>query len=342
MVLFYDQSSSSWKLGRSHETSNCTAHVRSGLGVLPTGTVVWQWHDGSVWVDQPFEVVLLAPEQVEQAVAKAATAKAAVPADQSMHAAKLQDLSKNVGFISAAPHLAGGDTKQLQGLTWFRKLLSIETSPPIKEVIDAGVVPRFVHFLTLHTKPQMQFEAAWTLTNIASGDSSDSLVVLNSGALPKFVQLLDSPNADVSEQAAWALGNLAGDSPATRDTVLTAGALPPLVALLFKPDQKLSLYRNATWTLSNFCRGKPAPAPHLLLPAFPCLKHMLASTDEEVLTDACWAWSHLSNYTILTNDRIQDVVEAGVVPRLIELLGACSISSRTSHFPCNQSSRCQF
>lgn len=47
------------------------------------------------------------------------------------------------------------------------------------------------------------------------------------------------------------------------------------------------------------------------------------SGDEEVLTDACWALSYLSDGT---NDKIQAVLESGVCPRLVELLMSVSSS----------------
>lgn len=91
-------------------------------------------------------------------------------------------------------------TTQLEGALQIRKLLSIERNPPINEVIQSGVIPRLVYFLSEMDHPKLQFEAAWALTNIASGNSMQTRVVVEANTVPWLTKLLTSPNVDVKEQ----------------------------------------------------------------------------------------------------------------------------------------------
>eukprot|EP01089_Gocevia_fonbrunei_P017599 TRINITY_DN5756_c0_g7_i1.p1 TRINITY_DN5756_c0_g7~~TRINITY_DN5756_c0_g7_i1.p1 ORF type:complete len:530 (-),score=151.92 TRINITY_DN5756_c0_g7_i1:122-1711(-) len=261
-------------------------------------------------------VVSIRKSQREQSLAKKRNIQKSSPTSSGSR--KNDDVSKKLDQIPELVEMVNSTdvAKQIDATTRFRKLLSIERNPPIKEVIAANVVPRFVQFLTAHDAPSLQFEAAWALTNIASGSADQTRVVIEKNAVPIFVQLLTSQSDDVREQAVWALGNIAGDSPQCRDYVLQNGAMGPLLQNLME-SSKLSMLRNATWTLSNFCRGKPQPPFDLVQPSLPTLARLIYSTDEEVLTDACWALSYLSDGS---NDKIQAVIEAGVCRRMVELL----------------------
>jgi len=216
--------------------------------------------------------------------------------------------------------LCSNPTQLLEPITGIRKLLSKESNPPIDHVIQAGIVPRLIEFLSDNDHPKLQFEAAWLLTNIASGTSEHVKVVVNDGVLPPLVVLLRSQDKDAQEQTIWALGNIAGDSPDMRNKVVESGAIAPVLNIL-GGDATVSIKKNAAWALSNFCRGKPKPPFDAVRPALPTLAQLLFEKDENILADACWALSYLSDGP---NKQIQAVIESGVCSRLVELLNHSS------------------
>lgn len=218
---------------------------------------------------------------------------------------------------------SGVENDELTATHAARKILSRERNPPIDILIDAHVVPKLVEFLNRVSNPDLQFESAWALTNIASGTSEQTKAVVNAGAVAGFILLLGSPHPVVAEQAVWALGNIAGDGPELRDHVIDQGIIKPLLNLI-KPDTSATFLRNVTWTLSNLCRNKnPPPSVPAVRQLLPALAHLIHHNDKEILADACWALSYLTDGP---NERIQEVVDSGVVPRLVALLEHVEVS----------------
>lgn len=209
--------------------------------------------------------------------------------------------------------------KQLEATRKFRKILSLEENPPIEDVVRQGIVPRFVEFCRRSDCPELQFESLWAITNIASGTSEHARLVVDHGAVPVIAEQLASENLElgIREQAIWALGNIAGDSPKYRDLVLRHNVVPPLLKLMHLNDASLSLIQNGVWTMSNLCRGKPPPPFDLVKKILPELARLVHHTDEEVLTDACWALSYLSDGP---NERIEWVLRSGVCRKVVEML----------------------
>lgn len=216
---------------------------------------------------------------------------------------------------------------QLKGVQYFRRILSVERNPQIEEVVELGVVPILSYFLNSDTSPTIQFEAAWTLTNIASGASRFTKIVADSGCIPALIRLIASDNDDVAEQSCWALGNVCGDSVVHRDTIIREGAIPAIVDMLQGArgitGGRIAKLRVATWVISNLCRGKPSPPLHIVLPLVAPLVSLARSEDPETKIDVLWALSYIADGPA---QNIDVVLNSGIVPDVVSVLGLHSPS----------------
>ncbi|EDW85850.1 uncharacterized protein Dwil_GK22920 [Drosophila willistoni] len=177
---------------------------------------------------------------------------------------------------------------QIEGVRWFRELLS-QDSPPIDTLIERGIVPVMINFLSHGSNPEVQLAATSVLFGIASGNTEQTRCVMDNGAVPKLIALLQSPKAKTTAQP-------------SDDTVTT----------------QLPLLRQLVKLLMNLCRSKnPPPRTVEVNRLMSVLRQLLLHSDVEVLSDTCWAIFYLSDDS---SYKIQSVIEANAVGLLVNLL----------------------
>uniref|UniRef100_A0AAQ4QF19 Karyopherin alpha 3 (importin alpha 4) n=1 Tax=Gasterosteus aculeatus aculeatus TaxID=481459 RepID=A0AAQ4QF19_GASAC len=250
--------------------------------------------------------------------------------------------------VRAANATSDNAVIQLSAVQAARKLLSSDRNPPIDDLIKSGILPILVKCLERDDNPSLQFEAAWALTNIASGTSAQTQAVVKSNAVPLFLRLLHSPHQNVCEQAVWALGNIIGDGPQCRDYVISLGVVKPLLSFI-NPSIPITFLRNVTWVIVNLCRNKDPPPPMetvqevcvcVQTAALRAVGNIVTGTDEQTqVVLNCDVLSHfpnllthpkekinkeavwfLSNITAGNQQQVQAVIDAGLIPMIIHQL----------------------
>nr|GEW86423.1 hypothetical protein [Tanacetum cinerariifolium] len=212
---------------------------------------------------------------------------------------------------------------QLEAAIEFSKVLRTGVQKPlVKEVAYMGVIPRFL-------------QAVGALINITTGTSEIIKGVVDNGAVPSLVKLLDSPSDDMREEfiddpyyfriTLYYLLNIAADSSWSRDIVLDQGALQPLLA---QSDEhaRLSMLRTVTHTLRCLCSGTPPPTLAKIHTALPALARFTNSSCHEILACACRSLSRLTVKKHMIQPIIDAGVEYGLSQRLVQHIGHCCSS----------------
>ncbi|MGH0126522.1 UNVERIFIED_CONTAM: hypothetical protein FKN15_028893, partial [Acipenser sinensis] len=203
---------------------------------------------------------------------------------------------------------------QLSAVQAARKLLSSDRNPPIDDLIKSGILPILVKCLERDDNPSLQFEAAWALTNIASGTSAQTQAVVKSR-----------------------------DGPQCRDYVISLGIVKPLLSFI-NPSIPITFLRNVTWVIVNLCRNKDPPPPmetvqEILVDTVWALSYLTDGGNEQIqmvidsgvvpflvpllshqevkVQEAVW---FLSNITAGNQQQVQAVIDAGLIPMIIHQL----------------------
>lgn len=216
-----------------------------------------------------------------------------------------------------------------------RRALSVENNPPIQIIIDSGIVPRFVElldpqFYEKFNNEQLsyscRFEAAWVLTNIASGSSDQTNYIVRLGVVPFLINMISENNIPNIDQGIWALGNISGDSEELRDILLDAGCHKIVLKLIerFSDNEEYKkLLGNLIWLLSNLNRGRNPLAPlENMIEVLPIVEKLIYYNDQEIVSDCFWCLSYIADASSELIDLIQRSI---ILTRCYDLMNSYSL-----------------
>jgi len=154
---------------------------------------------------------------------------------------------------------------------------------------------------------------------LTDGTNEKIQEVINSGVVPKLVDLLRSGNLQVVTPSLRALGNIVTGSDSQTDAVVNAGALPVFSELLRHP--KMNVVKEAAWTISNITAGNTDQIQKVIDAEvlFP-LVNVLRAGDFRAQKEAAWAVTNLTSGGTIT--QIVSLCASGALQPMCDLLDA--------------------
>ncbi|KAJ6226137.1 importin alpha [Anaeramoeba flamelloides] len=196
------------------------------------------------------------------------------------------------------------------------KMLTVEDYPPIRQIIKSGAIPKLINFLQNSDDLEIQFNSAWALTNLATGNTTDTTNLVKHGIIPVLVDLVESKSEKIVLQAVWALGNIAADSIEHRDLVLKTRTIQQLSNII-KKSENIELLRKTNWTLSTLVQGDELPQWELIKDILPIFYNFLYTEDIELIKDSCIA---LGFFTMIKKPETLKIITLKFCKHLVELL----------------------
>ena len=219
---------------------------------------------------------------------------------------------------------SGSEKKYLMVAQGFRKILAVEHHWPIQQIIDAGVLSFLIDWIQKFDYPQLQYESARTIINIASGTKQNCQVIVDKGAVPFLIELMNSTNEEVKTLTVWATGTIGGNFAYFRDSILQNQGLPLLINCL-KHSQNHTQIKNSSWAISRLCQCKPLPNFKMLIDAMPVLAELIKTQhDAKILKYSLSALSLLCG----NEEQIEYLIHTGVVHQVLQLLNHHSLKIR--------------
>jgi hypothetical protein len=232
--------------------------------------------------------------------------------------------------------------KTLGALTNIRQLCSQpdckEIGTIISEIIKNGILPMLVEYSQLSEQSNIQTEALWIITNLASGNAEDTKAVVESGIIPIIVKFLENAsnthvfkievNDHVLELSLSIVSNIINDSnPSYRENFMNINILP-IICRIAQTSKNLQILIECLSCFSAIISGKPDFS--LVKECIPIVANIMNaySKNVHILKEGVVIFSNIGEDDFNCTERADSLLNAKVLPILL----ICLQSKSTRYF----------
>uniref|UniRef100_A0A0N5BIX6 Importin subunit alpha n=1 Tax=Strongyloides papillosus TaxID=174720 RepID=A0A0N5BIX6_STREA len=232
-----------------------------------------------------------------------------------------EDELKDIAIEFRKPGLSGDKLFDLYQR--IRRVLSQNSSAPVDFLIKLRLLPVLINGLQSDNK-KIVYEAAWSITNVASGTSEHTKAVVEAGVIPILLQYLPEHrrHKEITEQCIWALANIVGDSQEYRDLAIKRGLFKYMANIMNDiKSLPITVVRNIAWLFSNVARHRNANIPEEIYgQSVRYIQNLLCYNDKSVKCDACWGLSYLIKDA--KNEQLKYFANQIVMHNMLSFLGS--------------------
>ena len=171
--------------------------------------------------------------------------------------------------------------------------------------------------LSRHHSPSVLVPALRTVGNIVTGDDMQTQIIINCGALPCLLNLLQTTHKkSIKKEACWTLSNITAGTKDQIQAVLDAGIIPPLVNLLATAE--FDIKKESAWAISNATSGGTREQIKYLVQTG-CIRplcDLLTCTDTRIVSIALEGLENILKVKHCSVSEMSAAFALGLAPRL--------------------------
>lgn len=178
-------------------------------------------------------------------------------------------------------------TPFLQNIVWLMSNLCRNKNPPPPFNKILPMLPILVNYLN-HPDLTVVSDICWAFSYISDDDEINIQSIIDVGALPQLIRILDIDNPNVITPALRTIGNIVTGNDKQTDAVINNGGLPYLAKLL--RNKKTNIVKEAAWTVSNIAAGNRKQIQSLIdANIYENIIEVLRNGDIRAQKEAAWA-----------------------------------------------------